>query len=79
MTELAPASLSSIVHTADGSSFLVDLVNHRPLHVDFEGADYHNWGYIHELRNRMDVFNTARKSNKKQKPNHRRKVKGKQH
>ena len=72
MTELAPASLSSIVHTADGSSFLVDLVNDRPLHDDFEGADYHNMDLINELKKEMDVF---RASNKKQKTNRRRRVK----
>ena len=72
MTELAPASLSSIVHTADGSSFLVDLVNDRPLHDDFEGADYHNMDFIKELRADLDVF---RASNKKQKTNRRRRVK----
>ena len=74
LTELAPGSLSSIVHTADGSSFLVDLVNHQPLHVDFEGADYQNWDFLHELRSRMDLFQDL--NNKKQrKTNRRRRIK----
>merc|ERR1711874_719687 len=76
-TELGSAPLSSIVHTADGSSFLVDLLNHQPQHVDFEGSDYHNWNFIHELRSTMDLFQESNNNNMKQKTNHKRRVKGK--
>ena len=75
MTELAP--LSSIVHTADGSSFLVDQVNHQvPQHVDLEGkSDYQNLDFLHEISSMIQLYKDEQKTNDKQKTNHKRKGK----
>ena len=75
LTELAP--LSSIVHTADGSSFLVDLVNHQvPPHVGLEGkSDYQNLDFLHEISSRIQLYKDEQKTNDKQKTNHKRKGK----